>query len=339
MKRGATRAGVVIALAAGLVAFGPPRSVPVRSVGTCSFDLFLGQSDLVVLAKVDRIREPPGATMSVGSRKLKLAEATILETWKGKCDGPLVYRCSSSWTCDITSATVGEVSVLFLSSVKEAGHREVEDAGRGRLPVSESNGEKFATLWVGDVELPLDTETFPGPDERYDFKRNVKLDTLRSLTKAMVARHTSVKEMIAKSDAIVVGTITPVRFDRFHRTVGRFTLSIEESWKGEAKEEKLEVRRAPSWPLDLEPLASGQHGVFFLTKPREDGSRDLVEDGRGRMVLQFEGDRRTAKVWIRDVDVPLELPVEEILDKDGQADPLWGHVRADELKRFVESIR
>lgn len=332
------RAGLVIAFAAGVVAFGPPPLPPVFEVGSCSFDLLVGQSNLVVLAKVDRISEPPDAPTSVGSRKLRLAEATILETWKGKCDGPLVYRCSSSWTCDITSGTVGEVSVLLLGPVNEAGHREVEDAGRGRLPVSDSKGEKYATLWVGDVELPLDTETFEGPDERSEFIRNVKLDTLRSITKAMVARRAGLKEMVAKSDAVVVATVQRFRHVLYARSVEIERLAIEEVWKGNLAATTVDLRRPAAWPLDLERMQPGQRALFFLTKPREDGVRDLVEDGRGRMLVQSEGDRVTAKVWIRDVDVPPELSVEPKPGGGARGDPLWGCVKTAALKQFVADV-
>jgi hypothetical protein len=339
MKGGAVRIGLLVTLAAGFVAFGSPRSPPIVKVGECSYDLLVGRSDRIVLARVDRIEAATDDSAPSDSRKLELAHATVLETWKGKAEEPLVYRCSSSWTCDITAAKVGEVAVLLLDSETNRNWCVVMDSGRGRMPVTESKGERFATLWVGDVELPLDTETSPGPDERYDFIRNVKLDTLRSVTKALIARRAKLSEMVAKSDTIVVGTIQRVRSRRSVRSIDSFTLSIEEQWKGGGQEATFEIRRPPAWPLDVEPMQPGQRALFFLMKPREDGARDLVEDGRGRMVLESVDDRRVAKIWVHDVEMPSNLPVEEVLDAHEKVDPLWRHIEAVGLKRFVTNRR
>jgi hypothetical protein len=282
---------IAFVLALGLLAPGPARFPNLVSVGECSLDLLVGQSDRIVVARVDRIdKAPEGSEESTPDAwKLKLAHATVLETWKGKSDAPLVYRCSSSWTCDITSGEVGETVVLFLDATSEAAYCRVMDSGRGRLPVVENAGEKFATMWVGDVVLPLDTETFPGPDGRYYFIRNVKLDALRSITKAFVARRATLADMAEKSDAIVVGTIHTAQRDR-KRLLGidSFALEIEERWKGEIAESTIALRPPASWPTDLIPLAPGQRAVFLLTKPRADGKRDLVEDG-----LDVEGQLKT----------------------------------------------
>lgn len=332
------RAGLVIALASALVSFGPASSRPVVKVAEISFDLLVGMSDRIVLARVDRIDAATDESAEKVAKELELAHATVLETWKGKKDEPLVYRCSRTWMCDITAGKVGEEVVLFLDTRSHAKYAVVMDAGRGRLPVTESNGEKQATLWVEDVELPLDTETTPGPEAQYDFIRNVKLDTLRTITKALVARRANLKEMVAKSDAVVFATIQRPRWNRLPRIVDAFSLEIDETWKGDLSGKSVEVRRPPSWPLDREAMTPGQRAVFFLTKPRADGSRDLVEDGRGRMVLEWAGDRRMAKVWIRDVEVPPELPVEEVLDSKKEASQFWGYVRVLELQRFVADV-
>jgi hypothetical protein len=314
------------------------------SVGKCSLDLLVGQSDRIVVAKVDRIDEAPTVSedsspnAGPGERKVKLAHATVLETWKGKSDAPLVYCCSSSWTCDTTSGEVGETVVLFLDATSEAAYCRVMDSGRGRLPVVEDGGEEFATMWVGDVRPPLDLETFPGPDGRYDFIRNVKLDSLRSITKALVERHATLAGMAAKSDAIVVGTIRAAHRDRAHLLeIDSFALEIEERWKGEIAESTIALRPPASWPTDLVPLAPGQRAVFLLTKPRADGKRDLVEDGRGRVLLDADGEFHDAKIWIRDVEVP--MPVRPVMVYDNgtkmTVDPLWGRVDRDELKKLL----
>lgn len=55
--------------------------------------------------------------------------------------------------------------------------------GRGRLPIREVNGKRFATLWVGDVRLPEGTPTIDGPEQQYTFIRSIELSILRDLVK------------------------------------------------------------------------------------------------------------------------------------------------------------
>jgi hypothetical protein len=66
----------------------------------------------------------------------------------------------------------GEIRALTANSPFLA----VSWSGRGRMPIREIKGLKYVTLWTGDVNLPEDLKTIPGPErECAEFIRSVQI--------------------------------------------------------------------------------------------------------------------------------------------------------------------
>jgi hypothetical protein len=111
------------------------------------------------------------------------------------------FLAQPTWTCDIAEAVKGETAVLFLTPYvggkdmfgrlptrKELGQAGItkpmfliSDSGRGRMPLRAIRGEKYATLWVGDVKLPTSVPTISGPEPQSRFIRSASLKTIEDL--------------------------------------------------------------------------------------------------------------------------------------------------------------
>jgi len=161
---------------------------------------------MIVLGKVAEVR-------SVGG--VQIARLRITETLKGAKRRELFFLAQSTWICDISAAKQGETVLLFLfsdvpvpatddeetlfslpktfkRSLGEAGITEmfrIADAGRGRMPVRVMDHQRFVTLWVDDVKLPKDVETFDGAEPKHSFIRSVRLgDILHLVNEAISSR-------------------------------------------------------------------------------------------------------------------------------------------------------
>lgn len=123
-------------------------------VSTISLEALTKQSGTIVIAEVYEIVERAG---------VRVAVANVVEGVKpGSPIGTIEFVAEATWTCDISSAVVGERVLLFLSEVQKesratmfrqelaeaasesrrAGHTlyEIAHSGRGRLVLTKSSG-------------------------------------------------------------------------------------------------------------------------------------------------------------------------------------------------------
>ena len=138
-------------------------------------------SPTIVLAKVERTSKIDGRNW---------AEARVLEVIKGPALTTLHFLAEPTWTCDISEAKDGEKVLLFLQPAataewmfkKRPEHLPNESfliawSGRGRMPLREISGERYATLW-SDVRLPESVRTHSGPEPKYSFIRSARLSDI-----------------------------------------------------------------------------------------------------------------------------------------------------------------
>jgi hypothetical protein len=130
--------------------------VAVSSVAKATLEGLAESADAIVIVKVDRIEERDA---------LKWANATVTKVLKGTAGERLTFLAQPTWTCDISEANEGEEALLFLERASSADWMMVEKpkklprnsfliawSGRGRMPVRQFRGTKFATFW--DVTVP-----------------------------------------------------------------------------------------------------------------------------------------------------------------------------------------
>jgi hypothetical protein len=97
-------------------------------------------ADVIVVAKVERVSADAG-----GGR---LAEARVLEVWKGKPDPVVTFRASKSWECDVSDAREGETVVLFLVRKPRTTVMSISYWGQGRIPIREERAKARADLGI-----------------------------------------------------------------------------------------------------------------------------------------------------------------------------------------------
>src|SRR5688572_30812051 len=95
-------------LGLALVAGATAASAKVGSIPLA--DLARG-SDHVVVARV--------ASMAQDDERHDWARLEILETWKGAPPASLEVLASPTWTCDITTAQVGETALFFVHDARD----------------------------------------------------------------------------------------------------------------------------------------------------------------------------------------------------------------------------
>jgi hypothetical protein len=125
------------------------------------------RAEFIGVVRVDRIG------MGIPFLRQPRADATILESWKGKAQGRVRFVAAPTWACDISDAKKGEEAIVFVSD------GALLHSGRGRMPVFTRDGRRLATIWVADVILPAEISIEDGPEPEYRFIRAVGVDDLR----------------------------------------------------------------------------------------------------------------------------------------------------------------
>ena len=157
-------------------------------IGPITLKELVANSDIIVIGRVTRIFPIKG---------VDVAQVQISTQLKGRSLPSIYILNVPTWTCDITRADSGETDVFFLHPYKFSRHPtasagaersmsfqepigfkkkvwqtigkdffQVGHAGRGQMPLRTVDGVEFATVWTGDVLLPDQLKSIPGPDER-----------------------------------------------------------------------------------------------------------------------------------------------------------------------------
>ena len=176
------------ALMIGCLALATPE-VHGKVAGTTLANLVV-QADTVVLGTVIRVERSDG---------WQVAHIAVAETLEGAPAPVLLYLASPTWMCDISSATVGEGAMFFLSiAARSEGDPspparlrglpvlQLTSAGRGRMPLREVDGVMFARVWTIDVELPAEVATIPDPDSPGTSTELAELRTLREVVERLL---------------------------------------------------------------------------------------------------------------------------------------------------------
>lgn len=142
------------------------------------------KAKLVVVARVEDIMTEPraegGNSTGVGALygEKRVATARVLEVWKGATAGEMVqFRASKSWTCDVSTAMMGETVLLFLTDdTKDSTVMAIAFNGIGRLPVERNSILLYSSLLTKEIKrlLALPVETFKHPVEVSMLKQEVQ---------------------------------------------------------------------------------------------------------------------------------------------------------------------
>jgi hypothetical protein len=119
----------------------------------------------------------------------------------------LLFLAARTWTCDITSAELGERALFFLHGAErdelfddelrqEIGTRfpgiplmRVMWSGRGKMPLRVLPNGEYATYWASDVILSKGFPDVEGPEPEYRFIRSAPLDAfVREIALCLVAQ-------------------------------------------------------------------------------------------------------------------------------------------------------
>lgn len=141
---------------------------------------------LIVIAQVEGITaEPSGDAGNLsGVREIswekRVATARVLEVWKGSAGETVQFRASKSWTCDVSTAVVGETIVLFLTDdPKDSAVMAIAFNGIGRLPVERNSIELYSSLLTKEIKRLLAL-----PEEA--FKHSVEISILKQELQKMM---------------------------------------------------------------------------------------------------------------------------------------------------------
>jgi hypothetical protein len=139
---------------------------------------------VIVVARVEAVATEPAneAGKFSGVRELnserRVATARVLEVWKGSVGEEVQFRASKSWTCDVSTAVVGETVLLFLTDdPKDSAALAIAFNGIGRLPVERNSILLYSSLLTKEIKalLALPAETFRHPVEISMLKQQVQL--------------------------------------------------------------------------------------------------------------------------------------------------------------------
>ena len=160
-------------------------------VSATNISELIGSADVIVLAKVTKVS---GGDVASGQRNSKgaVAIAEVVESWKGEPSKTVKFSVEATWDCDVSGATVNELTVLSLNrKYKGSGRPRVLPGvhflsfwGRGRMPIVEQDGKLFARV-QGEVLLPKGAlESSRSPEFLGD--NLVGLDNLRAYVSSVV---------------------------------------------------------------------------------------------------------------------------------------------------------
>jgi hypothetical protein len=142
-----------------------------------SLESLARDADLIVVAKVESITTEPfqfplDPSSNVVKGDKQVANAEVLEVWKGSLSEKVRFLASPTWECDVSKAFVGETVLLFLRDNSKNPYMTIAYNGIGRLPVEESSVLLYNALLTKEIKnllsLPADT-----------FRYSVEVNTLK----------------------------------------------------------------------------------------------------------------------------------------------------------------
>ena len=164
---------LTIAILAITAVAGLPVNLAAR-VGSISFEDLVKRSDYIVVGEVVAVDNV---------EQIKVAKVHVTRTLKGSPTQDVYFLASPTWTCDITSAEVGEKALFFFTKNQSATNPktqpffQIAHSGRGKMPLRQIEGIDFVTSW-SDVRLPKEINTVAGPEPKYEFIRSAPLEQI-----------------------------------------------------------------------------------------------------------------------------------------------------------------
>ena len=139
-------------------------------LGAFEFEHMVKGSTFIVIGKVKSVSLRKNATVEV------------LEILKSAPGQELVLNVGKTWTCDVSEAKKGETILLFVSRNQKEKRNQIYASSRGRMPIDELKGKKYATFWP-EVRMPKGIEVIKGPEPKWSFIRRANLGDLKKCIK------------------------------------------------------------------------------------------------------------------------------------------------------------
>lgn len=143
-------------------------------------------AQIIVVAQIEEVvgEQPENPTNTSGIREIKgerrIATARVLEIWKGTAGEKVQFRASKSWTCDVSTAVVGETVILFLVDDPKDSMMAIAYSGIGRLPIENNNGNStvllYSSLLSKEIKklIGVPEDTFRSYVDVAEFKQQVQ---------------------------------------------------------------------------------------------------------------------------------------------------------------------
>jgi hypothetical protein len=153
-------------------------------------------AQIIVVAYIEEVvgEQPENTTNTSGVRAItwerRVATARVLETWKGTAGEKVQFRASKSWTCDVSTAVIGETVVLFLVDDPKDSVMAIAYSGIGRLPVENNDGNSrvllYGSLLSKEMKKLIDVpeDTFRSYVDVTRFKHQVQQIMLENTARA-----------------------------------------------------------------------------------------------------------------------------------------------------------
>lgn len=139
-------------------------------LGSFGLDEMICKSDIIVVGKVETLLPKTGAPTN--------ATVRVIEKLKGTSDETIALNVLPTWTCDVSEAKANELILLFVRRDQNTGKNMIYGSGRGRMPIDEVGGKRYATFWP-EVLMPTGIEIVAGPEPKFDFIRRANLANLK----------------------------------------------------------------------------------------------------------------------------------------------------------------
>jgi len=151
---------------------------------------------IIVVAQVEEVatEQPEDTTNTSGIREItwerRVATARVLDVWRGTAGEKVQFRASKSWTCDVSTAVVGETVILFLVDDPKDSVMAIAYSGIGRLPVENNNDNPivllYSSLLTKEIKklIGVPEETFRGNVDVAMFKQQVQRIALENTARA-----------------------------------------------------------------------------------------------------------------------------------------------------------